>query len=142
MPRAPFAASVVPIEPARRLSGPLLFGLLASLACLVVRFTGLDHAGISFCYFKALTGRACFTCGSTRALGLLGRFDVPGAFAIQPLVTIGALALMAWGLADALLLAIGKRTFIRIENRLQRILMVLGAALAVVNWMYLLATGV
>ena len=137
-----FRASIVRIEGGRRPSGPLSFAALVVFSCLAVRFTSLDHAGVSFCYFKALTHHACLTCGSTRAFGLLGRFDVPGALAIQPLVTVGALVLMAWGLLDVVLLVAGKRTLVRIEERPSRILALGVVALAILNWAYLLAAGV
>jgi hypothetical protein len=115
---------------------------LAVLACAVTRLSGLDHAGLSFCYFKALTGHACLTCGATRALGHLSRFDLPSALAIQPLVTAGTLGLMIWGALDALLFLASKRTVVRVEGRSLRVVAFAGVTLAILNWMYLLATGV
>jgi hypothetical protein len=120
----------------------MTLALLALLAAAATRFLGLDHAGISFCYFKALTGYACFTCGTTRALGHLARFDIPGAFAVQPLVTVGTLGLLAWGFLDAVLLLGARRTEVRLQGRALRAITVGGLALATLNWIYLLATGV
>ncbi|MEO8501667.1 MAG: DUF2752 domain-containing protein [Vicinamibacteria bacterium] len=108
----------------------------------MTRLSGLDHAGLSFCYFKTLTGYACFTCGTTRALGHLARFDLPSAFAIQPLVTVGTLGLLAWGAVDALLLMTARRTLVRVEDRALRVVTAFVVALATLNWFYLLATGV
>jgi hypothetical protein len=134
--------SVVSSESPRALTGPLTLAGLAVLAGVITRLTGLDHAGVSFCYFKALTGHACLTCGATRAFGHLSRFDLPSAFAIQPLVTAGALGLMLWGAADALLLLGGRRTLVHAGGRAPKLLLALAAVLAALNWAYLLATGV
>jgi len=142
MTESSFAVSLAPRAGDRALTGPMTLAGLALLACAVTRLSGLDHAGISFCYFKALTGHACFTCGTTRALGHLARFDLPSAFAIQPLVTAGTLGLMAWGAIDAVLLLTARRTLVRMEARALRTIAVFGVALAALNWIYLLATGV
>lgn len=129
-------------DPSRLVTGPMMFAGLALAAGVVARFSGLDHAGIAFCYFKALTGYACFTCGTTRALAHLARFDVPSAFAVQPLVTAGMLGLIAWGLVDALLLLVSKRTDLRMSGRAAAVAFAVGVVLTILNWFYLLATGV
>ncbi len=134
--------SIAQRDPARLVTGPMLFAGLALVAGVVSRFSGLDHAGIAFCYFKALTGYACFTCGSTRALAHLARFDLQSAFAIQPLVTVGTLGLIVWGLLDALLLLASRRTQLRMEGRVPALVFIVGLLLALLNWIYLLATGV
>ena len=137
-----FAVAIAPRPGDRVLTGPMTLAGLALAACAVTRVSGLDHAGISFCYFKALTGYACFTCGTTRALGHLARFDLPAAFAVQPLVTAGTLALLLWGAIDAGLVLAAKRTTVRLEGRALRTATILLVALATLNWFYLLATGV
>ncbi len=129
-------------DPSRLVTGPMMFAGLALAAGVVARFSGLDHAGIAFCYFKALTGYACFTCGTTRALAHLAGFDVPSAFAVQPLVTAGTLGLIAWGVLDALLLLVSKRTDLKMAGRVPALAFALGVVLVVLNWLYLLATGV
>ena len=142
MTESSFGVCVVPSEGERVLTGPMTLAGLAVLACVVTRLSGLDHAGISFCYFKSLTGHACLTCGATRALGHLARFDLPSAWAIQPLVTAGTLGLIIWGALDTLLLIASKRTVVRVEGRWLRVITFAGVTLAILNWMYLLATGV
>jgi hypothetical protein len=137
-----FAVAIAPRPGDRVLTGPMTLAGLALAACAVTRVSGLDHAGISFCYFKALTGYACFTCGTTRALGHLARFDLPAAFAVQPLVTAGTLALLLWGAIDAGLVPAAKRPTVRLEGRALRTATILVVALATLNWFYLLATGV
>lgn len=137
-----FGIAIAPRPKDRVLTGPMTLAGLALAACAVTRLSGLDHAGVAFCYFKALTGYACFTCGTTRALGHLARFDLPAAFAIQPLVTTGTLALLVWGAIDASLVLSGKRTTVRLEGRALRAITVLFIGLATLNWFYLLAAGV
>ena len=136
------SAAVVSRQDKRLLTGPMALAGLALAACAVVRISGLDHAGVHFCYFKALTGYACMTCGATRALGHLSRFDLLAAFAIQPLVTAGTLGLLAWGGLDLLLLLLGKRTIVRLDGAGAKATLALVAVLAALNWAYLLATGV
>lgn len=137
-----FGIAIAPRPNDRVLTGPMTLAGLALAACVVTRVSGLDHAGVTFCYFKALTGHACFTCGTTRALGHLARFDLPAAFAVQPLVTAGTLALLLWGALDATLVLSGRRTTVRLEGRSLRTVTVLVIGLATLNWLYLLATGV
>jgi hypothetical protein len=142
MPDRSSGVAIVPRAAAPVLTGPMAFASLALGAGLVTRLSGLDRAGVSFCYFKALTGYACFTCGTTRAFGHLSRFDLPGALAIQPLVTTLILGLLLWGALDAVLALGSRRTVIRMEGRMPKVIFVVFALLAVVNWMYLLANGV
>ncbi len=134
--------TVTPSDPGRLVTVPMMFTGLALAAGVVARFSGLDQAGVAFCYFKALTGYACFTCGTTRALAHLARLDVASAFSVQPLVTAGTLGLIVWGLLDAALLLFSKRTELKLGRRAAAILFVVGLALAALNWIYLLATGV
>ncbi|MBX7187868.1 MAG: DUF2752 domain-containing protein [Vicinamibacteria bacterium] len=142
MTASSFGIAIAPRQPDRLLTGPMTLAGLALAACVATRIFGLDYAGVTFCYFKALTGHACFTCGTTRAMGHLARFDLPAAFAVQPLVTVGTLALLFWGALDGILLAIGKRTAVRLEGRALARATALVAVLAVLNWIYLLNAGV
>ncbi len=137
-----FGISIVSRERERVLTGPMTLAGLAVLACVFTRLSGLDHAGLSFCYFKVLTGHACLTCGTTRAFGHLSKLDIPAAFAVQPLVTVGTLGLMLWGAVDVLLLPASKRTVVRTEGRASRLVFLAGLTLAALNWIYLLAAGI
>lgn len=65
-----------------------------------------------------------------------------GALAIQPLVTALILGLLLWGALDAILAVGSRRTVIRMEGRMPKVIFVVFALLAMVNWMYLLANGV
>jgi len=136
------AIAIVPRDPARALTGPLILASLIVLACPVVRLFGLDHLGITFCYFKATTGHACLTCGSTRAFGHLARFDLGSAFAVQPLVTATVLFVLAWGLLDAALMIGSKRTQVTLRGSARHVAGGVVIALAALNWIYLIVTGV
>jgi hypothetical protein len=142
MPAGSLGLSLARTTEGRVVTGPMALAFLTVLGAVAVRLTGLDHAGVAFCYFKALTGYACFTCGATRAFGHLARFDLPSAFAVQPLITLGALGILAWGAVDAALLPSSRRTRVLVEGRSLRILIAVAVALAILNWVYLLATGV
>lgn len=142
MTASSFGIAIAPRQPDRVVTGPMTLAGLAMAACVATRISGLDSAGVTFCYFKALTGHACFTCGTTRAMGHLARFDLPAAFAVQPLVTAGTLALLLWGALDGVLLGIGKRTTLRLEGRALAMATAVVVALAVLNWVYLLSAGV
>jgi hypothetical protein len=142
MSKVTSGVAVVRTEASTRPTWPMKLSALALAGFAAVRLTGLDHAGISLCMFKAFTGYPCATCGSTRAFGHLSHFDIPSAFAIQPFVTAVTLAILAWGLVDASLMIGGLRARVTLDetNRHRAILIV--GALAVANWIYLLASGV
>ena len=142
MSASSFGISIAPTPGRGVLTGPMTLALLAFAAGAGTRLSGLDHAGVGVCYFKALTGYACFTCGTTRALGHLARFDLAAAFAVQPLVTVGTLVLLLWGVIDAALVLTGKRTTVRLHGRALKAVTVVAIGLATLNWIYLLAAGV
>jgi hypothetical protein len=142
MPEGSSGIGLAPADPSRRVTGPMALAGLLVAGGVVTRLFGFDHAGVTFCYFKAMTGYACFTCGSTRALGALSRFDVPAALAVQPLVTLAVLAVLAWGCLDLALLGAGKRTEVHLRGAAWRWAMTVFLAAAILNWIYLLRTGV
>jgi uncharacterized protein DUF2752 len=113
-------------------------GILAGLA---VGWLHLDHLPFSICVFKALTGWPCPTCGATRALGLLFRGDVPGAFRMSPLATLGAAGLLLWGLADLALLPRGRAFALELSPRLGPPARAAAVLILLGNWAYLIATG-
>jgi hypothetical protein len=114
---------------------------LLGMGVLVALFH-LDHLPITFCTFKRLTGHPCMTCGSTRALGRLIVGDVPGALRVNPLSTVAMLGLVAFVPVDLALLARGRSLVLDTSPRERRWLFVVGGLLLLVNWAYLIATGV
>jgi uncharacterized protein DUF2752 len=118
-----------------------ILAALAAMAGAAVAWLHLDRLPFTFCYFKALTGWACLTCGTTRALGRLCALDLAGALAMNPLATAGLVALIPWALADLALLARGRALVVELGPgaargaRVAFVLAVLG------NWVYLLSMG-
>ena len=75
----------------------ITLGLLASLAIV---FLHVHQLPFTTCLFKRMTGLPCVTCGGTRALARLVALDFSGAFAMNPLVTVGLLSVLPWAAAD------------------------------------------
>ena len=83
----------------------------------------------------------CPTCGGTRALGRLFALDLPGAFAMNPLVAAGALVLVPWAVADLALLTRGRALGAHVGPRLGVVLRVAAVLLVLANWAWLVAAG-
>jgi hypothetical protein len=120
---------------------PLVAAVFAAGGWLVSRLH-LDHLPFSVCAFKATTGLPCMTCGTTRALARLMRFDLMGAVRVQPLATAALLSLAAWAAVDLALLTRGRRLRLSIDAAHVRWLLILGALAALANWAYLIRAGV
>jgi hypothetical protein len=143
-----------PREPGRALSASVLrlrssagtpwgawFLGIGALGAGLVALLHLDRLPFAICLFKHLTGFPCPTCGSTRALGRLAQLDLAGALAMNPLATLAAFVLVAWGLADLALLTRGRALDLELKSPLPNVVRA-GAVLAVlVNWAYLVAAG-
>jgi hypothetical protein len=101
----------------------------------------LDRLPFTVCYFKAFTGWPCLTCGSTRALGRLFDLDLAGALAMNPLATIGLLALVPWAAADLLLMPAGRALRVELGPALARVARVAVVFAILADWGYLLMVG-
>jgi hypothetical protein len=140
------AAALRPAPPLRLVSrtGPplgLIFGATGALTTIAVGVLHLDRLPMALCYVKVLTGLPCPSCGSTRALGRLFALDVPGAFAMNPLATFGALVLAAWAAADLALLPRRRALGVEVAPPLGSALRVAAVAAVLANWAYLVAAG-
>ena len=118
-----------------------LLGGVALLAGVAVKLLGLDRLGFTLCMFKAFTGLPCFTCGSTRAFGRLASFDVVGAFRMNPLITLAAVAIPLWALADLLLLKRRSALGLEMSRRTSRVAGILAVCALLLNWAYLVGAG-
>jgi hypothetical protein len=118
-----------------------ILGAIAAASVAVVGLLHLDRLPFTVCYFKALTGWACLSCGTTRALGRLFALDVAGAFVLNPLATAGVLLLVPWALADLVLLARGRALSVDLSPGPARAARVAFVAALLANWVYLLAAG-
>jgi Protein of unknown function (DUF2752) len=90
------------------------------------------------CPFHWLTGFPCATCGGTRALLALARFDVAAAVVWNPLVAVAGIAFVIGGVA-ALGAALAGRD-VRLPNPTWGLRVVAALALAS-NWVFLVAAG-
>lgn len=127
--------------PAGRLPLGAILGAIALLGIVAVGLLGLDHLPFSVCYFKALSGLPCPTCGSTRTAGCLFHGDLPGAFAMNPLAALGLLTLVPWALADVVLLTQGRALDLSVSRGAGNVLRVGVVVALLVNWAYLIAAG-
>lgn len=118
-----------------------IFGTIGALAIAAVGLLRLDRLPFPVCYFKAFSGLPCPTCGSTRAMARLFAWDVGGALAMNPLVTLAVLVILLWAVADLLLFARGRALSVEVSPVIATILRVAALALLIANWAYLVAAG-
>jgi hypothetical protein len=114
---------------------------LGMLGAVGVALLGLDRLPITVCYFKALSGLPCMSCGGTRAVAALARLDPGAALASNPLATLGGLALVPWGLGDLLLWPRGRALRLSVAPPLRPGLRLAVLAAVTLNWAYLIAAG-
>ena len=136
------------VPPAVRLSArasapPLgaIFGAIGLIAAAAVRVLHLDRIPFSLCYFKAFTGLPCPTCGTTRALGRLFSFDFAGALRMNPFMTLLAVVVAAWAVADLALLPRRQALDVEVSPRVAFALRVGALVLFLASWVYLIAAG-
>jgi hypothetical protein len=138
------AADRLPIRltaPAGRTPLGAVYAAAAGVAVVAAGVLRLDHLPWSLCYFKALTGYPCPTCGTTRAFARLFWRDFPGALAMNPLATVGILLLALWGVADLALLSRGRALNLELSSSAGRLARFLAVAALLLNWAYLVAAG-
>ncbi len=132
------AAGPVGRQPAVQLG--LLWGAAAaSTAALAVSFRGCAATALTLlppCPVKSVTGLPCPACGSGRASAALAAFDLPSAFASNPLFTLAALAFLLGGLVAAVL-ALGGRGVPEPRTLAVPVRAAVVAAVAA-NWLWLL----
>lgn len=124
---------------ARPLGG--IFGGIGVLAAAGISLLHVDRLPVTLCVFKGLTGLPCPTCGSTRALGRLFALDFPGALAMNPFITLVAVVVGAWAVADLILLPARRALDVSVAPRLGLALRVGALVLFLANWVYLMAAG-
>jgi hypothetical protein len=121
-------------------TGAVLAAVLAAGAVLV-GLAGMARLPLPLCYFKAVTGLPCFTCGSTRMLDRLFHLDLAGALAMNPLAAVGALVLVGYGLADLGLRAFGRSLRFRLAPPANWLGWMAVVVAVLGNWAYLIAAG-
>jgi hypothetical protein len=114
----------------------------AGLTCLALTTTHVVDIQLPRCAFKMLTGLPCPTCGVTRAIMAMTRFDFATALAMNPLAVAGA-AIGAVYLAYAAIVLVGRlprfRPTFAPRDRVAARLIVISVVMA--NWLYLVSAG-
>jgi hypothetical protein len=137
--RPPLSLRVVPRGRALPLGA--LLGGLALFGLLLAGVFHVDRLGLTVCMLKGVTGIPCPTCGGTRALAHLAQLDLAGAFALNPLVTLGFAALVPWALADLALMRRGRALDLELSGRGALWAGLVAGTALLLNWIYLLASG-
>jgi hypothetical protein len=114
----------------------LLIGLWLALVASIVAMEQATGNEVVVCWFRALTGAPCPTCGSTRALLALTKGRVLESFAHNPLVVLAAILGAAWLAARV---GLGRRLTVTFGVRGRKLAWLLAAALFVANWAYVIA---
>ena len=123
------------MTPGRQLG--ILWGATAAGLIALSPFAAEITFGLPACPFLAFSGVPCLTCGTTRAALALSRLDPLRALALNPLATIGWVALVGGGLVGGVYSLLGG------EVREPRWKVSLGArfaavALLLANWAYVI----
>jgi hypothetical protein len=135
------AAALRFTAPSGKLPLGAIFGTIGVAGAGAVALLGLDRLPFTVCLFKALTGLPCPACGSTRAVGHLAHGDLAGALVMNPLTTVAAVVVVAWAVADAILLARGRALDLEVGARVGNLMRAGFVAAVALNWAYLLAAG-
>ena len=110
--------------------------------CIAACCVFVAHAmGIVLCPLKRFFGVPCPTCGLTRAIVLLLRFDLRGAFEIQPLATSLICLLPLLTLVSCVALGMRRARVVWGTMMHSRVLWFLFAVAVIVNWVYVLHRG-
>ncbi len=118
----------------------LLAGMFAAFVAAAYALPAPLLAALG-CPFKRITGVPCLTCGSTRAVEALKHGDVWAAVALNPLVTVAFAAWALFALYGAVVVAL-KLPRLTPRPGLARPAAFAILALALINWVYLIAAGV
>lgn len=129
-----------PDERARRQLG-LLWGAVALSLIGLAPMARRAAALLPECPFRWLTEMPCPTCGTTRALLALLRFEPLEALAFNPLGTLAAVGLVSGGLVAGAAAIAGRPLAPPPVGRAPALrLSIVVAALA--NWVYLVRAGI
>jgi len=124
------------MTPGRQLG--FLWGGAALLCAAAAPFAPAFAEGMPACPFRALLGVPCLTCGSTRALVALARFDLGAAFGWNPLVAGAGILFMAGGVVALVAALLGDE----VPAPRPTVLLRAGLAAAIAaNWVFLVAAG-
>lgn len=137
------ASNLIPDPPPRlRRESPALWALAAlALALVAAHLVELWQLPVPPCTTRSLTGWPCPFCGSTRTLMAAARGELAAAVRLNPLIFLGAAAVLGWSVARAIERFTGRRFTAGLGEWLRRLRwgwLLAGALL--VNWVYLAIT--
>ncbi len=124
------------MSPGRQLG--FLWGAAVLVCAAAAPFAQTIARSFPPCPFHWLTGLPCATCGGTRALLALSKFDLSAAVVWNPLVAVAAIVFAAGGLVAFSMAALGRD--VRVPNPTLGLRVAIGLAL-VSNWAFLVAQG-
>ena len=93
------------------------------------------------CVFHEITGFPCPTCGGTRSLIALSKFDLVSSFMFNPLVPLFAFGLIIFSLLFFTGVVTKRSLKINFTHRGKRIIRYTAIALVAANWLSLIAMG-
>jgi len=92
--------AVVASRSERDIKNPSIVIALVSVATVILAVRDPHGGGYGVCPILALTGYLCPTCGGLRAVHDLAHFDLAGAWALNPVLTIllplTGIAMIVW----------------------------------------------
>jgi hypothetical protein len=124
-----------------RLVHEAIWGPLLAAGFLAARFYPFAEHPIIVCPFRTLTSIPCLTCGGTRAVMALVRFDFARAFEMNPLVALAACGAFLYLLHCLRVLLTRTPWRPALPQLLSGRMRPLLVAAVVVNWGYLIAVG-
>lgn len=125
----------------------LIWGLLgAAVLCVAVLAQAdrlLARTGY-VCAFRQLTGLPCPTCGATRAFCAAGRGRIADAVRVNPLATVGFLALVLYVpyALGSVVLGTRRLRLVGTTRKSRRAIYIALGVLFLANWAYMILTGV
>ncbi|MEW6026775.1 MAG: DUF2752 domain-containing protein [Planctomycetota bacterium] len=93
------------------------------------------------CTFKKITGLPCATCGGTRSTFYLSHLQFKQSLLMNPLVFIGFIGLLIWGITSLVSIVFYKSKPIIFALPGKRLLIVLIIGAILINWAYLIFIG-
>jgi hypothetical protein len=114
------------------------------MAILFIATAGLLKGlapGMPVCIFHEITGYPCLTCGGTRALIALSRFDLVSSFMFNPLVPLFALGLIVFSLLFFAGAVTNRSVKINLTRRGKRVIRYSAIIIIVLNWVFLVIVG-